>query len=122
MSKNQDKPSSTHHNSDVEAIVSNGETINYLQNIGKSMLNDLKDFSSYSNQFFNSFNEKLAFECKSILQHSCKFTSDCLFNSSTIAEYKGKIDSMITDTNDRMRNLDILKQLREQLFNAKSSS
>lgn len=85
MTKNQDK-TSIDKMSSVKSIVANGETVNYLQNTGKAMLNDLKDFSSYSNQFFTSFNEKLAFECKSILQYSCKSIYLCYLQLSIKAK------------------------------------
>lgn len=91
---------------DLSNIVANGETVSYLQNIGKTMLNDLKEFNSTTNQFFNSINEKFASEFKAMLQFS--------------SEYKGKIDSMASDTNERNRKLEILKMLREKLFQVKN--
>ena len=85
----------------VNEIVANGETIAYLQNIGKNMLSDLKEFTNKNEQMLKGINDKFAVEFKSMLQ----FSSD----------YKSKIDGMTTDNNERLRKVDILKILREKL-------
>lgn len=87
---------------DIHKIVSSGETVSYLQNIGKTMVNDLKDFNSFTNSYLASMNEKIASDFRAMMQLS--------------SEYKGQIDAMGSDNNERNRKLEILKMLREKLF------
>ena len=84
---------------DIQKIVSSGETISYLQNIGKTMVNDLKDFNAV-------MNEKIASDFRTMMQLS--------------SEYKGQVDAMGSDNNERNRKLEILKMLREKLFTSTS--
>ena len=81
---------------DIQKIVSSGETISYLQNIGKTMVNDLKDFNAVMNSELASM----------VMQMS--------------SEYKGQVDAMGSDNNERNRKLEILKMLREKLFTSTS--
>ena len=87
---------------DIQKIVSSGETISYLQNIGKTMVNDLKDFNAVMNSYLASMNEKIASDFRTMMQLS--------------SEYKGQVDAMGSDNNERNRKLEILKMLREKLF------
>lgn len=56
----------------IQQIVANGETLTYLQQTGKNMLDDLKDFTVTSNNMCANMSEKFANEFKAILQFSCK--------------------------------------------------
>lgn len=91
---------------DIQKIVSSGETISYLQNIGKTMVNDLKDFNAVMNSELASMNEKIASDFRTMMQLS--------------SEYKGQVDAMGSDSNERNRKLEILKMLREKLFTSTS--
>ena len=56
----------------IEAIIRSGETRSYLNSTGKTMIEDLKDFSIHSAEFFNNINEKTASEYHSHLKFLCK--------------------------------------------------
>jgi hypothetical protein len=56
----------------IETIVKNGETRNFLNNLAKSMLEDLKDFSTQSVELFNIMNEKITHEYHIFLKYACK--------------------------------------------------
>ena len=58
---------------DIQKIVSSGETISYLQNIGKTMVNDLKDFNAVMNSELASMNEKIASDFRTMMQLSSEF-------------------------------------------------
>ncbi len=55
----------------IESIVKNGETRNFLNNLAKNMLEDLKEFSSQSVDLFNVMNEKITHEYHMYLKHAC---------------------------------------------------
>jgi len=56
----------------IETIVKNGEARSFLNNLAKSMLEDLKEFSGQSVDLFNAINEKITHEYHIFLKHACK--------------------------------------------------
>jgi hypothetical protein len=60
-------------------------------------------------------NEKFSQEYHSFLKHSCKFYFYFYFYKN-LADHKKKIDAMVTDQDERMRKLNLLKQLKERFY------
>ena len=89
-------------NNEINNIIKEGRSIEYLQNFSKKMLIDLKEFNDNSNSLISSMIEKFQFEFKNILQFS--------------SEYKQKIDSLISNDSERNKKMEILKVLRNQVF------
>ena len=89
-------------NNEINNIIKEGRSIEYLQNFSKKMLIDLKEFNDNSNSLISSMIEKFQFEFKNILQFS--------------SEYKQKIDSLISNDSERNKKMEILKVLRSQVF------
>ena len=89
-------------NNEINKIIKEGRSIEYLQNFSKKMLIDLKEFNDNSNSLISSMIEKFQFEFKNILQFS--------------SEYKQKIDSLTSNNNERNKKMEILKVLRNQVF------
>ena len=69
---------------------------------------DLKEFNDNSNSVISSMMEKFQNEFKNILQSS--------------SEHKQKIDSFISNHNERNQKMEILKSLRNQIFNFQQKS
>jgi hypothetical protein len=89
-------------NNEINNIIKEGRSIEYLQNFSKKILIDLKEFNDNSNSLISSMIEKFQFEFKNILQFS--------------SEYKQKIDSLISNDSERNKKMEILKVLRNQVF------
>ena len=89
-------------NNEINKIIKEGRSIEYLQKKKKKMLIDLKEFNDNSNSLISSMIEKFQFEFKNILQFS--------------SEYKQKIDSLISNDSERNKKMEILKVLRNQVF------
>ena len=89
-------------NNEINKIIKEGRSIEYLQNFSKKMLIDLKEFNDNSNFLISSMMEKFQIEFKNILQFS--------------SEYKQKIDSLISNDSERNKKMEILKVLRNQVF------
>ena len=89
-------------NNEINNIIKEGRSIEYLQNFSKKMLIDLKEFNDNSISLISSMIEKFQFEFKNILQFS--------------SEYKQKIDSLISNDSERNKKMEILKVLRNQVF------
>lgn len=70
--KKEQSKSSDYSMEKIDQIVRNGEARNYLNSTGKSMIDDLKDFTAHSVDFFNLMNEKIASEFQSYLKYACK--------------------------------------------------
>ena len=92
-------------NNEINSIIKEGRSIEYLQNFSKKMLMDLKEFNDNSNFLISSMMEKFQIEFKNILQFS--------------SEYKQKIDSLISNDSERNKKMEILKTLRSQVFSTK---
>ena len=56
----------------IETLVKNGEARNYLNNRAKSMLEEIKEFSSQSVEVFNKVNSCMTEELHVFLKHACK--------------------------------------------------
>lgn len=67
------KNNNLNQNVNIEAIVKNGETRNHLNNLAKTMLDDMKDFANQSVELFNSINTNVTQECHIFLKNACKF-------------------------------------------------
>ena len=93
---------------EINNIIKEGKIIEYLQNFSKKMLMDLKEFNDNSNSVISSMMEKFQNEFKNILQSS--------------SEHKQKIDSFISNNNERNQKMEILKSLRNQIFNFQQKS
>ena len=95
-------------NNEINNIIKEGRSIEYLQNFSKKMLIDLKEFNDNSNSLISSMIEKFQFEFKNILQFS--------------SEYKQKIDSLISNDTERNKKMEILKTLRSQVFSSQQKN
>jgi hypothetical protein len=83
-----------------ESIVKNGEARTYLNILAKTMLEDLKEFSTQSVEFYNSTNTSLTQEVHNFLKLA--------------SEYKKKTDQIPSDQSERLRKMELLKSMKER--------
>jgi hypothetical protein len=102
MNKSEIKGQS--QNLNYEAIVKNGESRSFMNNVVKSMMDDMKEFSATTRDQLQSINEKMSMEYHFFL----KFTH----------EHKKKVESLVTDQGERLRKIEILKSLKKKLSGA----
>ncbi len=57
----------------IEALIKNGETKMFLNNLAKSMIEDVKEFSNQSVEIFNTINTGFAQECHLLLKNACNY-------------------------------------------------
>jgi hypothetical protein len=71
------------------------------------MLDDLKDFTANSVEFYNKSNTMLTQEVHTFLKHA--------------SEYKKKTDAIVSDQSDRMRKMELLKSMRERFMGSNNN-
>ena len=91
------------NNVDLKNVVDNNQILNFLSEISKKMINDLKNFDSNSNNIIKSANNEFQNKFLNFMQF--------------IGEYKKNIENLKTDDNERMKKIQILKELRNKIIN-----
>jgi hypothetical protein len=91
------------NNVDLKNVVDNNQILNFLSEISKKMINDLKNFDSNSNNIIKSANNEFQNKFLNFMQF--------------IGEYKKNIENLKTDDNERMKKIKILKELRNKIIN-----
>ncbi len=117
-----------HHGQGVSNLCSNNQTIakntdqkkenneknveakQAITNIAKLMLDDLKEFSQISVDFFNKLQPLFSGECQSLMRTSCNFSI------LTLVDYQKKVESQRTSEDDRIKKMLLLRNLREKYF------
>lgn len=91
------------NNVDLKNVVENNQILNFLSEISKKMINDLKNFDLNSNNIIKSANNEFQNKFLNFMQF--------------IGEYKKNIENLKTDDNERMKKIQILKELRNKIIN-----
>ena len=91
------------NNVDLKNVVENNQILNFLSEISKKMINDLKNFDVNSNNIIKSANNEFQNKFLNFMQF--------------ISEYKKNIENLKTDDNERMKKIQILKELRNKIIN-----
>ena len=91
------------NNVDLKNVVDNNQILNFLSEISKKMINDLKNFDSNSNNIIKSANNEFQNKFLNFMQF--------------IGEYKKNIENLKTDDNERMKKIKILKELLNKIIN-----
>jgi hypothetical protein len=91
------------NNVDLKNVVENNQILNFLSEISKKMINDLKNFDVNSNNIIKSANNEFQNKFLNFMQF--------------IGEYKKNIENLKTDDNERMKKIQILKELRNKIIN-----
>ena len=91
------------NNVDLKNVVENNQILNFLSEISKKMINDLKNFDANSNNIIKSANNEFQNKFLNFMQF--------------IGEYKKNIENLKTDDNERMKKIQILKELRNKIIN-----
>jgi len=91
------------NNNDLKNVVENNQILNFLSEISKKMINDLKNFDSNSNNIIKSANNE--------------FQNKFLHFMQFIGDYKKNIEHLKSDDNERMKKIKILKELRNKIIN-----
>ena len=90
----------------------NEKNIDYKQminNSAKIMLDDLKEFSQTSVEFFNRLQPLLSSECQTIMRISRKL-------NFILDDMQKKIESTKISDNERVKKLELLKSFKERFF------
>ncbi len=90
------------NNVDLKNVVENNQILNFLSEISKKMINDLKNFDVNSNNIIKSANNEFQNKFLNFMQF--------------IGEYKKNIENLKTDDNERMKKIQILKELRNKII------
>ncbi len=90
------------NNVDLKNVVENNQILNFLSEISKKMINDLKNFDANSNNIIKSANNEFQNKFLNFMQF--------------IGEYKKNIENLKTDDNERMKKIQILKELRNKII------
>jgi len=88
---------------DLKNVVENNQILNFLSEISKKMINDLKNFDANSNNIVKSANNE--------------FQNKFLRFMQFIGEHKKNIENLKSDDNERMKKIKILKELRNKIIN-----
>lgn len=91
------------NNVDLKNVVENNQILNFLSEISKKMINDLKNFDLNSNNIIKSANNEFQNKFLNFMQF--------------IGDYKKNIENLKTDDNERMKKIQILKELRNKIIN-----
>ena len=91
------------NNVDLKNVVENNQILNFLSEISKKMINDLKNFDVNSNNIIKSANNEFQNKFLNFMQF--------------IGDYKKNIENLKTDDNERMKKIQILKELRNKIIN-----
>ena len=91
------------NNVDLKNVVENNQILNFLSEISKKMINDLKNFDVNSNNIIKSANNEFQNKFLNFMQF--------------IGEYKKNIENLKTDDNERIKKIQILKELRNKIIN-----
>ena len=88
---------------DLKNVVENNQILNFLSEISKKMINDLKNFDANSNNIVKSANNE--------------FQNKFLRFMQFIGKHKKNIENLKSDDNERMKKIKILKELRNKIIN-----
>jgi len=74
VDRNQNQNIQLNNQPNTEDVLKNGDTRNYLNKLAKSMIDNMKEFTSQSVEIFNGNIPNFTQECHLFLKNACKNT------------------------------------------------